>query len=57
MTDHVPAGTVWIHDGWAGLNALTDGSAAVPTEATTIFPFTVGQASYDAFVEVSRVSE
>lgn len=56
VTDHVPMGTVWIHDGWPGLNTLTDGSPAVPTEATTIFHFTVGQASYDAFVEVSRAN-
>ena len=54
VTDRVPAGTVWIHDGWPGLNTLTDGGAAVADEATTIYPFTVGQSAYDAFVEVSR---
>ena len=54
ITDQVPEGTVWIHDGWPGLNSLTDGSPAVSDAATTIFRFTVGQSSYDAFVEVSK---
>jgi len=53
ITDRVPPGTVWIHDGWAGLNSLTDGAPAIPDAATQIFPFTTGQSSYDAFVEVS----
>jgi anaerobic selenocysteine-containing dehydrogenase len=56
ITDRVPSGTVWIHDGWPGLNSLTDGSAAIPDQATRIFPFTTGQSSYDAFVEVSRLA-
>ncbi len=54
VTAKVPLGTVWIHDGWTGWNSLTDGAAAVPDQATRILPFTVGQSSYDAFVEVSR---
>ncbi len=54
VTGRVPRGTVWIHDGWSGWNGLTDGAAAVPDKATQILPFTVGQSSYDAFVEVSR---
>jgi anaerobic selenocysteine-containing dehydrogenase len=53
ITDRVPQGTLWIHDGWPGLNSLTDGSPAIPDEATKIFPFTTGQSSYDAFVEVT----
>lgn len=54
VNDKVPQGTVWIHDGWPGLNSLSDGGAAIPDAATRIFPFTTGQAAYDAFVEVSR---
>lgn len=54
ITDRVPLGTVWIHDGWPGLNTLTDGAAAAPKAAATIFPFSTGQSSYDAFVQVSR---
>jgi anaerobic selenocysteine-containing dehydrogenase len=53
VTDKVPSGTVWIHDGWPGLNDLTSGAACVPDAATQIFPFSVGQAAYDAYVEVS----
>lgn len=54
VNDKVPQGTVWIHDGWPGLNSLSDGGAAIPDAATRIFPFTTGQAAYDAFVQVSR---
>lgn len=54
ITDRVQPGTLWIHDGWPGLNTLTDGEEAIPDAATHIFPFTTGQSSYDAFVEVSR---
>ncbi len=57
VTDRIPAGTLWMHDGWPGLNALTLGDAAVPDSATTIFPFSVGQAAYDAFVEVTAAPE
>jgi anaerobic selenocysteine-containing dehydrogenase len=53
ITDRIPPGTLWIHDGWPGLNTLTDGGAAIPDAATKIFPFTTGQSAYDAFVEVS----
>ena len=53
VTDRIPAGTVWIHDGWPGLNDLTDGAAVLPDEATSLFPFSTGQSAYDAFVEVT----
>jgi len=55
VTEKVPSGTVWIHDGWPGLNDLTNGAPAIPDAATQIFPFSVGQAAYDAYVEVSTV--
>ena len=53
VTDKVLPGTLWIHDGWPGLNDLTAGDAAIPDAATTLFPFSTGQSAYDAFVEVS----
>lgn len=53
ITDRVPAGTVWIHDGWPRFNSLSDGGKAIPDAATHIFPFNTGQAAFDAFVEVS----
>ena len=53
ITDRVPAGTVWIHDGWPRFNSLSDGGKAIPDAATHIFPFSTGQAAFDTFVEVS----
>jgi anaerobic selenocysteine-containing dehydrogenase len=54
VTDDLRAGTVWIRDGWVGLNRLTSGEAVVDGDALTLFPFSVGQASYAARVEISR---
>ena len=56
VTDDVPAGTVWMRDGWLGLNTLTDGTAVLPDEAVDIFGFSGGQASFDAGVEVAPAS-
>jgi anaerobic selenocysteine-containing dehydrogenase len=53
VTDKVPAGTVWMRDGWRGVNDLTSGTPAIPDEACGLFPFSVGQSAYDARVEVS----
>ncbi|HET6369148.1 MAG TPA: molybdopterin-dependent oxidoreductase [Pseudomonadales bacterium] len=53
-TDQVPPGTVWMRDGWTGLNRLTDGEAAIPDIAVDSFGFSGGQASFDARVEVAR---
>ena len=55
VTDKVPPGTLWIHDGWSGLNDLTSGARALSDEAAQLFPFSTGQCAYDAFVEVSTV--
>ena len=52
VTGDVPAGTVWMRDGWSGLNTLTGGAAVIPDQAVAIFPFSGGQASFDAGVEV-----
>lgn len=55
VTDKVPAGTVWIHDGWPGLNDLTYGGPSLPDDATKLFPFSTGQSGYDADVEVTAI--
>ncbi len=56
VTGRVPAGTVWIHDGWPGLNDLTSGTAVLSDAATRLFPFTSGQAAFEAWVEVEATS-
>jgi anaerobic selenocysteine-containing dehydrogenase len=53
VTARVPTGTVWMRDGWAGLNTLTSGEAILPDEAVDALPFSAGQAAFDARVEVS----
>jgi anaerobic selenocysteine-containing dehydrogenase len=56
VTERIPAGTVWMRDGWTGLNRLTSGASAIPDAAVDIFPFSAGQASFDAMVEVAQNS-
>ncbi len=53
VTDRIPAGTVWMRDGWPGLNALTSGEPVLPDHALDLFEFTVGQASFEAMVDVA----
>jgi anaerobic selenocysteine-containing dehydrogenase len=53
VTEKIPAGTVWMRDGWTGLNRLTDGAAALPDAAAEVFPFAAGQADFGAMVEVA----
>ena len=53
VTERIPAGTVWMRDGWEGLNRLTSGSACIPDAAVDIFHFSAGQAAFDAMVEVA----
>ena len=53
VTGRVPPGTVWMRDGWEGLNAVTAGAAVIPDEATDLFGFGAGQASFAARVEVA----
>ena len=55
VTDRIPAGTVWLRDGWPGLNALTGGSSVLPDEAVDLFDFSGGQAMFDAMVEVAAI--
>lgn len=52
VTEQIPAGVVWMRDGWVGLNNLTSGAASVPDDAAAFFPFSVGQAKFEAKVEV-----
>jgi anaerobic selenocysteine-containing dehydrogenase len=54
VTPRIPVGTVWMRDGWEGLNTLTSGAAVLPDEAVDVFHFSGGQASFDALVEVAR---
>jgi anaerobic selenocysteine-containing dehydrogenase len=53
VTPRIPPGTVWMRDGWAGLNHLTSGRAVIPDEAVDLFAFAAGQAAFDATVEVT----
>jgi anaerobic selenocysteine-containing dehydrogenase len=55
VTEHIPSGTVWMRDGWLGVNALTDGRAVLPDEAVDIFGFSGGQASFEAEVDVAPI--
>ena len=55
VTDRIPAGVVWMRDGWAGLNDLTGGGPAIPDGAAEAFlklGFSGGQATFAARVEV-----
>ncbi|HET8999527.1 MAG TPA: molybdopterin-dependent oxidoreductase [bacterium] len=54
VTDRIPPGTVWMRDGWQGLNNLTSGAPSIPDEAVDTFGFSAGQAAFDAMVEVAR---
>ena len=55
VTDRVPARTVWMRDGWDGLNRLTAGESCIPDAAVDVFGFSAGQAAFDAAVEVAPV--
>ena len=52
VTDRIPAGTVWMRDGWPGLNGLTSGAPVLPDQAVDLFEFSAGQASFDTNVEI-----
>ena len=55
VTELIPAGAVWMRDGWEGLNRVTSGEAVLPDEAVEICGFAAGQARYEARVEVTPV--
>ncbi len=54
VTGKIRPGTVWMRDGWEGLNRLTSGRSSIPDAAVDLFSFSSGQASFDAMVEVSH---
>jgi anaerobic selenocysteine-containing dehydrogenase len=56
VTDAVPAGTVWMRDGWEGLNRVTSGHPVLPDAAVDVFAFSAGQAAFDANVEVEPLT-
>jgi anaerobic selenocysteine-containing dehydrogenase len=53
ITDQIPAGVVWMRDGCVNMNRVTSGAPVLPEKALGVFRFTVGQAKYDAMVEVA----
>jgi anaerobic selenocysteine-containing dehydrogenase len=53
VTERVPPGTVWMRDGWEGLNRLTSGRACIPDAAVDTFAFAAGQATFEALVDVT----
>ncbi len=53
VTRKIPPGTVWMRDGWEGLNRLTSGRLSIPDQAVDVFGFSGGQAAFDAMVEVA----
>jgi anaerobic selenocysteine-containing dehydrogenase len=53
VTARVPPGTVWMRDGWEGINRLTAGRAVLPDEAVDLFHFSAGQSAFDAQVDVA----
>jgi anaerobic selenocysteine-containing dehydrogenase len=55
VTPKIPPGTVWMRDGWSGLNSLTSGEAVLPDEAVEALAFSAGQAAFDARVEVTSL--
>ena len=57
VTTKIEAGTVWMRDGWAGLNRVTNGDACLPEAALGTFAFGVGQSLQDAQVDVRPVVE
>ncbi len=56
VTERIQAGTVWMRDGWPGLNSLTEGKAVLPDAAVDLFAFAAGQATYDTQIEVTLAS-
>jgi anaerobic selenocysteine-containing dehydrogenase len=53
VTAKIPAGTVWMRDGWSELNTLTSGEPVIPDAAVDALGFSAGQAAFDARVEVA----
>ncbi len=56
VTQRIPAGTVWMRDGWPGLNSLTAAAPVLPDAAVDAFAFAAGQATFEAKVEVATLA-
>jgi len=56
VTERIPAGSVWLRDGWPGLNSLTDAAPVLPDAAVDAFAFSAGQATFEARVEVAALA-
>ena len=52
VTGKITSGTVWMRDGWSGINRLTSGAPCLPDSAVDAFSFSAGQAAFDAQVDV-----
>ena len=57
VTPRIPKGTVWIRDGWPGLNTLTDSKSVLPLAALDTFPFSVGQSRFGPRIEVRSLRD
>lgn len=55
VTPRIPAGTLWLRDGWPGLNSLTAAAPVLPDAAVDAFGFSAGQATFDARVELAAL--
>ena len=55
VTMRIPAGTVWMRDGWDGLNRLSSGTPVIPDAGVDLFGFSGGQAAFDAKVDVHAI--
>jgi anaerobic selenocysteine-containing dehydrogenase len=55
VTDRVPPGTVWMRDGWLGINDLTDPGRTVTDAAVRAYP-PAGSARFDSRIEVTRLT-
>ncbi len=53
VTERIPAGTLWLRDGWPGLNDLTSAAPVLPDRAVDAFAFSAGQATFEAKVQVA----
>ncbi|GCE21298.1 molybdopterin-containing oxidoreductase family protein [Dictyobacter kobayashii] len=54
VTPDIIPGTVWMRDGWSGINRVTNGAPIVPLHANDLVPnIPGGQSAFDAWVEVS----
>jgi anaerobic selenocysteine-containing dehydrogenase len=52
VTERIPPGTLWLRDGWPGMNTLTDSAPVLPDAAADRFAFSAGQSSFSARVQV-----